>query len=33
MLAHHKDGLLSSSFSLILDGSVGLWVVIQFAGD
>ena len=33
MLAHHTDGLLSSSFSLILDSSVGLWVGIQSAGD
>ena len=33
MLADHKDGLLSSGFSLILDSSVGLLVGIQSAGD
>ena len=33
MLADHRDGLLSSSFSLILDSSVGLSVGIQSAGD
>ena len=33
MLAHHRDGLSSSSFYVILNGSVGLWVGIQCAGD
>ena len=31
MLTHHRNGLLSSSFSLIIDSSVGLWVGIQSA--
>ena len=33
MLADHKDGLSSSRFSLILDGSVSLSMGIQSAGD
>ena len=33
MLADHRDGLSSSSFSLILDSSVGLSAGIQSAGD
>ena len=33
MLAHHRDGLSSSSFCLIVDNAVGLWVGIQSAGD
>ena len=33
MLAHHRDGLSSSTFCLIRDSSVGLWVGIQSAGD
>ena len=33
MLTHQGDGLLSSSFSLILDSSVGLLVGIQSPGD
>ena len=33
MLTHHWNGLLSSSFSLILDSSFGLWVSTQSAGD
>ena len=33
MLADHRDGLSSSSFSLILDSSVGSSMGIQFAGD
>ena len=33
MLTHHRDGLLSSNFSLILDSLVGLWVGIQSAGE
>ena len=33
MLADHRDGLLNSSFSLVLDSSVGLSVGIQSAGD
>ena len=33
MLADHRDGLLDSSFSLVLDSSVGLSVGIQSAGD
>ena len=33
MLADHRDGLLSSSFSLILDSSVGLSAGIQSAGE
>ena len=33
MLADHRDGLLSSSFCLILDSSVGLSAGIQSAED
>ena len=33
MLADHRDGLSSSSFSLILDSSVGLSAGIQSAGE
>ena len=33
ILTHHRDGLLTSSFCLILDSSVGLWVGIQSAGN
>ena len=33
MLADHRDGLSSSSFSLILDSSVGLSVSIKSAGE
>ena len=33
MLAYHKDGLWSSSFCLIFDSSVGLWVGIPSNGD
>ena len=33
MLADHRDGLLNSSFSLILDSSVGLSAGIQSAAD
>ena len=33
MLADHRDGLSSSSFSLILDSSVGLSASIQSAGE
>ena len=33
MLADLRNGLLSSSFSLILDSSVGLSVGIQSSGD
>ena len=33
MLADHRDGLLGSSFCLILDNSVGLWVGTQSVGD
>ena len=33
MLADHRDGLLSSSFCLILDSSVGLSAGIKSAGD
>ena len=32
MLAHHRDELSSSNFSLIIGSSVGLWVGIQSAG-
>ena len=33
MLADHREGLLSSNFSLILNSPVGLSVGIQSAGD
>ena len=33
MLADHRDGLSSLSFSLILDSSVGLSAGIQSAGE
>ena len=33
MLADHRDGLLSTSFCLILDSSVGLSAGIPSAGD
>ena len=33
MFTHHRDGLLSSSFCLILDSSAILWVGIPSAGD
>ena len=32
-VTHHRNGLLSSSFCLIIDSSIRLWVGIQSVGD